>query len=95
MTKSELIIRLTKAFPHLSPKQIEQSVNTIFDKMCDTLKDDGRIELRGFGAFSTRKRIPRTARNPKTGEKVTLGERKSIYFRAGKQLRERINTSGA
>ena len=91
MTKSELISRLSKVFPYLSPRQIENSVNTVFDKMCDVLRGEGRIELRGFGAFSTRQRAPRIARNPKTGDKVTLAARKSIYFRAGKILRERIN----
>ena len=94
MTKSELIIRLGKAFPQLNPKQIENAVTSIFDFMSDNLKNGGRIELRGFGAFSTRKRTPRVARNPKTGEKVELGERFSIYFRAGKKLRERINKTG-
>ncbi len=93
MTKSELIIRISKIFSHLSPKQVENAVNNIFDSMSETLEQGGRIELRGFGSFTTRKRDPRTARNPKTGEKVALGERRSIYFRAGKKLRERINKS--
>ena len=92
MTKSELILRLGKLFANLSPRQVESAVNVIFDEMFKTLqRDDGRIELRGFGAFSTRMRDPRTARNPKTGEKVSLGSRKSIYFRAGKKLRMQLN----
>ena len=91
MTKSELILRLSKKYPHLYQRDVETLVNTVFDNICDTLVDGGRVELRGFGAFSVRKREARKARNPKNGQEVFIGERFAIYFRTGKELRERIN----
>jgi len=91
MTKSELILRLSKKYPHLYQRDIETLVNTVFDNISETLVDGGRVELRGFGAFSVRKREARKARNPKNGQEVYIGERFAIYFRTGKELRERIN----
>lgn len=91
MTKSELILRLAKKYPHLYQRDIETLVSTIFDDISHTLVDGGRVELRGFGAFSIRKREARKARNPKNGQEVNIGERYAIYFRTGKELRERIN----
>jgi integration host factor subunit beta len=91
MTKSELILRLSKKYPHLYQRDIETLVNTVFDNISETLVDGGRVELRGFGAFSIRKREARKARNPKNGQEVFIGERYAIYFRTGKELRERIN----
>lgn len=91
MTKSELILRLSKKYPHLYQRDVETLVNTVFDNISDTLVDGGRVELRGFGAFSVRKREARRARNPKNGQEVFIGERYAIYFRTGKELRERIN----
>jgi integration host factor subunit beta len=95
MTKSELILRLSKRFPHLYQRDIEKIVGTIFGEIVNTLKAGGRVELRGFGAFSIRKREARKARNPKNGQEVFIGERFAIYFRTGKELRERINKAGA
>jgi integration host factor subunit beta len=66
-------------------------VNTVLNEISTGLVQGDRIELRGFGAFSIRKREPRVARNPKNGASVTVGERFAIYFRAGKELRERVN----
>ncbi len=91
MTKSELILRLSKKYPHLYQRDIETLVNTVFDNISETLVDGGRVELRGFDAFSVRKREARKARNPKNGQEVFIGERFAIYFRTGKELRERIN----
>ncbi len=91
MTKSQLIARLSKRFPHLYQRDIETLVNTILGEISQGLIDGNRIELRGFGAFSIRKRLPRMARNPKNGAAVKVSERFAIYFRAGKELRERIN----
>ena len=91
MTKSELIQRLNQKYPHLYQRDIEVLVNTIFNEISDALARDDRVELRGFGAFSIRKREPRAARNPKNGDVVNIGERRAIYFRTGKELRERIN----
>jgi integration host factor subunit beta len=91
MTKSELVLRLSKKYPHLYQRDIETLVNTVFDNISETLVGGGRVELRGFGAFSIRKREARKARNPKNGQEVHIGERFAIYFRTGKELRERIN----
>ena len=91
MTKSELVLALAKRYPHLYQRDIEMLVSTIFDSISTTLVDGGRVELRGFGAFSVRKREARKARNPKNGQEVHIGERHAIYFRTGKELRERIN----
>lgn len=91
MTKSELILRLSKRYPHLYQRDIETLVSTIFDDISAALLDGGRVELRGFGAFSIRRREARKARNPKNGKEVNIGERYAIYFRTGKELRERIN----
>jgi integration host factor subunit beta len=90
MTKSELIQRLAKRFPRLMQRDIEQLVNTFLNEISDTLCEEGRVELRGFGAFSVRRRNPRKARNPKNGAEVTVGTRYSIYFRTGKELRDQI-----
>lgn len=91
MTKSELIQRLSQKYPHLYQRDIEVLVNTILNEISGALASGDRVELRGFGAFSVRERDPRTARNPKNGEVVTIGTRHAIYFRTGKELRERIN----
>lgn len=90
MTKSELIQRLTKRYSHLYQRDIEVLVNTMFDEIAKALAAGNRVELRGFGAFSIRKRDARAARNPKNGAMVDVGQRHAIYFRTGKELRERI-----
>jgi integration host factor subunit beta len=90
MTKSELIQRLSKRYPHLYQRDIEVLVNTMFDEITKALADGNRVELRGFGAFSVRSREARAARNPKNGDMVSVGSRSAIYFRTGKELRERI-----
>lgn len=95
MTKSELILALSKRFPHLYQRDIETLVNTVLGGIANTLVEGGRVELRGFGAFSIRKREARKARNPKNGREVFIGERHAIYFRTGKELRERINKAQA
>ncbi len=92
MTKSELIQRLSKRYPHLYQRDVEVLVNTMFDEITKALSDGNRVELRGFGAFSVRERAARTARNPKNGATVTVGKRHAIYFRTGKELRERITS---
>jgi integration host factor subunit beta len=90
MTKSELITRLSRRFPNLLQRDIENLVNIFLDEITSALQSGGRVELRGFGAFSVRKRDPRKARNPKNGAEVRIGERFSIYFRTGKELRDRV-----
>jgi len=92
MTKSELIKKLKDKYDNLYVKDIQVIVDTFFDEISNSLASGGRVELRGFGSFSTRRRTPRKARNPKTGEQVELGERYATYFRAGKELRDRLNS---
>ncbi|PIR33404.1 MAG: integration host factor subunit beta [Alphaproteobacteria bacterium CG11_big_fil_rev_8_21_14_0_20_44_7] len=92
MTKSELIKNLSVKFPSLREKEIEDIVNLILKEISDTLVAGDRVELRGFGAFSIRKREARVARNPRTGEKVKVAARKSIYYRPGKELKETLNS---
>lgn len=90
MTRSELIQRLSKRYPHLYQRDIEVLVGTVFDEISKALAEGNRVELRGFGAFSVRTREARAARNPKNGAMVSVGTRSAIYFRTGKELRERV-----
>jgi integration host factor subunit beta len=91
MTKSELIKILSAKHPNLYLKDVSRVVDAIFGEVVAALARGDRVELRGFGSFSVRTRRARTARNPKTNEEVRLGERHAAYFRAGKELRERVN----
>lgn len=91
MTKSDLIQQLARKYPHLYQRDIEKLVNTVFGEVASAMSNGRRIELRGFGAFSVRERKARTARNPRTGDKVEVGLRFAPYFRMGKELRERLN----
>ena len=94
MTKSQLIQILTEKASHISNKEMERIVNSIFSIMTDALRSGNRIELRGFGTFEIRTRRPRAGRNPKSGEKVQLGVRKVPFFKAGKELKELVNNQG-
>lgn len=91
MTKSELIARLAERNPHLYQRDVERIVSTIFDEIATALARGDRVELRGFGAFSVKKRDARTGRNPRTGESVQVSEKAVPYFKTGKQLRELLN----
>lgn len=91
MTKSELIQRLAELNPHLFQRDIEKIVGTIFDEITEALARGDRVELRGFGAFSIKRRNARTGRNPRTGESVHVDEKFIPFFKTGKQLRERLN----
>jgi len=93
MTKSELIQRLTEMYPdpRLYHRDFERVVNKIFDEISDALARGDRVELRGFGAFSTRARDKRLGRNPRTGESVDVEKKYLPFFKTGKELRERIN----
>jgi integration host factor subunit beta len=93
VTKSELIARLIEMNPHLSPRDAERVVATVFGEIADALADGDRVELRGFGAFSVKKRDARVGRNPRTGETVQVGVKNAPYFKTGKELRERLNKS--
>jgi integration host factor subunit beta len=92
MTKSELIQKLAESHPHLYQRDIEKIVGTIFDEITDALARGDRVELRGFGAFSVKRRDARTGRNPRTGEAVDVNEKFVPFFKTGKQLRENLNT---
>ena len=93
MTKSELIMRLAEANPHLYQRDVERIVSTIFEEISQALESGDRVELRGFGAFSIKRRDARTGRNPRTGDAVTVREKCVPYFKTGKQLRGRLNPS--
>lgn len=94
MTRSELIAELARLNPHLMQRDVEAIVATVFDEITEALARGDRVELRGFGAFSVKSRNPRVGRNPRTGEPVEVGSKRMPFFKAGKELRERINTSG-
>ena len=91
MTKSELIVELATSNPHLRGADIELIVATIFDEITGALARGERVELRGFGAFTVKRRNARTGRNPRTGEAVPVDEKAVPFFKAGKELRDRVN----
>ena len=91
MTKSELIARLAERNPHLYQRDVERIVTTIFEEITGALTRGDRVELRGFGAFSVKRRDARTGRNPRTGAAVPVDEKVVPFFKAGKELRERVN----
>ena len=91
MIKSELIAKLANENPHLTQKDVERVVSVIFDRMTEALVEGGRVELRGFGAFSVRERPARAGRNPRTGESVEVQAKAVPFFKSGKELRERLN----
>ncbi len=94
MTKSELIAELASANPHLLSRDIELIVSTVFDEITAALSRGARVELRGFGAFTVKQRDARTGRNPRTGEAVAVDQKMVPFFKAGKELRERVNHRG-
>ena len=94
MTKSELIAQLAERIPQLVAKDADYAVKMILDAMTDALARGDRIEIRGFGSFALNYRPPRTGRNPKSGEKVLVPEKYVPHFKAGKELRERVDLSG-
>ena len=94
MIKSELIARLATENPHLTRADVERVVNTLLESVTGALERGGRVELRGFGAFSVRGRPARTGRNPRTGETVEVQAKAVPFFKSGKELRERLNLEG-
>jgi integration host factor subunit beta len=91
MTKSELIAELAASNPHLTGKDVELIVSTIFSEISAALARGERVELRGFGAFTVKHRNARTGRNPRTGAAVSVEEKSVPFFKAGKELRERVD----
>ena len=91
MTRSELIEKIANKNPHLMVKDVDRIVDVILNKIINSLAKGERVEFRGFGAFSVRKRSPRIAKNPRTGEQVKVEERNIPHFKTGKQLHELLN----
>ena len=91
MTKSELIMRLAESNPHLYQRDIERIVATVFGEIAAALSRGDRVELRGFGAFSVKRREARIGRNPRTGDSVPVEDKHIPFFKTGKQLRDRLN----
>jgi len=91
MIRSELLQALAKDNPELRAEEVEQVVDIFFDEIAQRLAEGGRVELRGFGAFSTRERAARKGRNPRTGDAVEVPAKKVPYFKPGKDMRRLIN----
>ncbi len=91
MIRSELVQMLVQDNPGLSAREVEKIVTIFFDEIVGRLSEEGRVELRGFGAFSTRSRDARTGRNPRTGETVSVDAKRVPYFKPGKEMRQRLN----
>jgi integration host factor subunit beta len=89
--RSELVQKLCDDYPDLTLKEVERVVATFYDSIIEQLQHGGRVELRGFGAFSTRGRDARKGRNPRTGESVDVDAKRVPYFKPGKEMRERLN----
>ena len=89
--RSELIEKIAAENPHLYQRDVERIVNTIFDRIIEAMAEGDRVELRGFGAFSVKKRDARMGRNPRTGEAVQVDEKHVPFFKTGKLLRDRLN----
>lgn len=91
MIRSELLQALARDNPGLRAEEVEKVVDTFFEEIETRLAQGGRVELRGFGAFSTREREPRQGRNPRTGASVAVPGKKVPYFKPGKEMRARLN----
>jgi integration host factor subunit beta len=91
MIKSELVQRIAEANPHLYQRDVENIVDAVLDEVTNALARGDRVELRGFGAFSTKSRPARMGRNPRTGAQVRVNEKIVPYFKTGKEMRERLN----
>ena len=91
MLRSELVSRLQEEFPHMRASEVEAAVDVLLEEIAITLAQNGRVELRGFGAFSVRKRNARTGRNPRTGVTVKVEAKRVPFFKPGKELRLNVN----
>jgi len=94
MIKSELVQKLAEENPNLFHRDVERIVSIVFSEISDALTRGERVELRGFGAFSVKHRPARVGRNPRSGEAVHIEEKFSPFFKAGKELRDRLNKTG-
>jgi integration host factor subunit beta len=93
MIKSELVQRIADKNPHLYHRDVENIVNAILGEITNALSRGDRVELRGFGAFSVKRRDARVGRNPRTGEHVSVEQKSVPFFKTGKEMRERLNTA--
>ncbi|WP_134726593.1 integration host factor subunit beta [Paracoccus luteus] len=91
MIRSELIQMIADENPHLIQRDVEKIVGTVFEEIIDAMARGDRVELRGFGAFSVKRRDARQGRNPRTGESVKVDEKHVPFFKTGKLLRDRLN----
>ena len=91
MIKSELAKKLADQYPHLYIQDVDRIVNIILDEITNALREGGRVELRGFGAFTIKSRKARLGRNPRTGTAVDIGAKRFPAFRCGKDLQQRLN----
>ena len=91
MIRSELLAKLRQAHPHLPSYAVETALDTILDEIAETLRQGQRVELRGFGSFSSKVRIARLGRNPRTGEAVKVPPKRHLHFRASKLLVEQMS----
>ena len=91
MIRSELLQKLANDNPELRAQEVEQVVDIFFEEIAQRLAEGGRVELRGFGAFSTREREARTGRNPRTGDPVDVTAKRVPYFKPGKEMRNALN----
>ena len=90
-TKSDLLKQLSKSYPNLLKKDLEKFFDVFINEIKIALKNDERVELRGWGIFSTKNQKSKTSRNPKTGDKVMVNEKKGINFKMSKDLFNEIN----
>ena len=93
MIKSELVKRLMAQCPHLYERDIEKIVNVILEQITGALRQGDRVELRGFGACTARRREARNGRNPRTGAAVSISAKALPFFKTGKEMRQRLNRS--
>lgn len=91
MIRSELIQKISEENPHLFRRDVERIVNTVFEEIISAMERGDRVELRGFGAFSVKRRDARIGRNPRTGESVPVEQKHVPFFKTGKLLRDRLN----
>ena len=95
MIKSELVLHIASANPHLYQRDVEKIVNAILGEITNAMAKGERVELRGFGSFSVKRRPARTGRNPRTGAHVAVEQKSAPFFKPGKEMRERLNRTSA
>ena len=93
IVKSELLKQISDSYPNFLKKDLEKFLDIFFDEIKNALKRDERVELRGFGAWSTNMQKARISRNPKTGEKVQTPEKKTIHFKMAKEMFKKLNNN--